>query len=91
MLGIVLILLTLSCAKLPEAPTIEKGDLIKESVPHVDSIPFEWGPLVSVSSVPQFPTWVQLWCQDKEGNIRMLPYNIRTNKFWNEFTLVKRK
>ncbi len=85
------VLLTFSCARLPEEPTPEKGDVAKEAIPQVDSIPTQWGKLISVSSVAQYSNWVQLWFQDDKGHVRMVPYSIQLNKFHNNFTLFRRK
>ena len=85
------ILLTLSCAKLPEEPTPQKGDIAKEPIPHVDSIPIQWGNLISVSSLPAYPDWALLWFQDDKGDVRMAGYDARSNKFGKEFMLLRRK
>ncbi len=88
--GAFLIAAMLSCTKLPEAPTGMEGGLKMESLPLGNTIPLKWGELISVSSANQYPTWVQLWFKDKEGNIYMVPYNIETNTFNENFRHIKR-
>ncbi len=85
------VLLTFSCARLLEEPTPEKGAVAKEATPNVDSIPTQWGNLISVITVAEHPSWVQLWFQDDKGHVRMVPYSIRSNKFAKEFFLFHRK
>jgi len=76
-----LVLLASSCAKLPEPPTLAQKSVEVAKLPDENAIPMEWGALVSVSSVPLYPSWVQLWFQDEKGTIRMVPYSIETNQF----------
>ncbi len=83
------VLLTFSCVRL-EAP-LEYGGVDRDATPYVDSIPTQWGNLISVSSVAGYPTWVQLWFQDDKGHVRMVTYSIRSNKFAKEFFLFHRK
>ncbi len=85
------VLLTFSCARLLEEPTPEEIVVAKEALPYMDSIPAQWGNLISVSSVAEYPTQVQLWFQDDKGLVRMVTYSIRSNMFGNEFVLFHRK
>lgn len=84
-----IVLLTLSCAKVGSVSG--EGDLVSEALPNVDSIPSKYGNLVSVSSVTEYPDWVQLWFQDENGNIRMVRYSVRENRFAKDCKLVTRK
>ena len=86
-----ILLLLLSCTKLPEAPTGIEGGLKMEVLPLGNTIPLHWGDLIAVSSVNQYPGWVQLWFKDKEGNVYMIPYNIETNKFHTNYRYLKRR
>ena len=87
---VILIFLSLSCAKIePVAPG--EGGLVFKALPSPDSIPLEYGNLVSVSSVAGYPHWVQLWFQDENGIIRMVRYTIQGNHFAKNFHLIPRK
>lgn len=62
-------LLSISCTKLgTPAPT---GQLKWKQVDFVDSIPSEYGSLVSVTANSQNPAWVYLWFQKPDGTITM--------------------
>ena len=86
---VILILLTLSCAKVGSVP--EEGDLVTEALPSIDSIPSKYGNLVSVSNVTKYPDWVQLWFQDENGNLSMVRYSVRASRFEKEVKLIPRK
>lgn len=91
-LAIVLVLFTFSCTRLPEESIAIEGEKIaKVKLAHLDSIPSKWGNLISVSSVPEYPTTVQLWFQDENGNVRMVPYSINRNQLISHFRLIHRK
>ena len=87
----IVFLLSSSCAKLPEWADKGEGNIAIESLPDADSIPAEWGDLISVTVSPNIENVFQLWFQDKDGNVRMIPYSIRKNRFWQEFVLIPRK
>jgi hypothetical protein len=76
----VLLLSALSCARLPEKPAESGAALSYEQLPAPDSIPAAWGKLVSVTSNPSFPSWLQLWFEDETGTVRMAAFDFRTKK-----------
>jgi len=81
----------MSCEKLPTTPEQDKQGLKMESTQLVRSIPSEWGNLIAVSNVSQFPVMVQLWFQDNDGNIYMVPYNVDANVFHDTYRYLKHK
>ncbi len=85
-----LVILNVSCAKIEEEQPVLSTEIIPEKVPQADSIPSAWGKLISVSSVTNVPNWAQLWFVDDEGNIRMVPYNVRDNRLATEARLIRR-
>lgn len=91
LIGVLFIIFTISCTKLPESTIEVEGNLSMESVDIGDSIPLEWGDLISVSNVNKYEDWVQLWFQDNEGNIFMLSYNISQNRFFDRVKVLHRK
>ncbi len=81
-----------SCAKLPDTTEQNDEGFMKMELAEVsDTIPASWGKLISVSSASQFPMMVQLWFQDNDGNIYMIPYNINTNAFSKTYRHLKVK
>lgn len=91
LIAVGLILLHLSCARLQEELPTGEGDIVLEELPHTDSIPLSWGKLISVSSALNIPNWVQLWFQDEEGNVRMVPYSVRENRLATQARLIRRR
>ena len=85
----VLVLLALSCAKLPEQLTPPKESFAQ--LPDENTIPSDWGNLVSTSSIPLYQDLVQLWFQDEKGTIHMVVYNLRTNRLNLESRMIPRK
>ena len=85
----VLVLLALSCAKLPEPASPPKEGFAQ--LPDGTTIPSDWGNLVSTSSVPLYQDLVQLWFQDEKGMIHMVVYNLRTNQLNLESRMIPRK
>ncbi len=95
--GMFLIVLLLSCAKLPETPTGKEAGLGMEVLQLGDTIPLNWGNLIAVnssitvaSSNGQYTKEVQLWFLDKEGNIHMILYDVEFNRFNKAFKYLKR-
>ena len=91
LIAVGLILLHLSCVRLQEEQPPGEGDIVLEELPHTDSIPLSWGKLISVSSALNIPNWVQLWFQDEEGNIRMVPYSVSENRLATQARLIRRR
>ncbi len=91
--GILVLLLLVafvpSCTRLSK-PDGAGGDLAIEQVPASGVIPQEWGALISVSSVADFPHAAQLWFQDREGNVRIVVLDLSTHQFVNA-RLIRRK
>jgi hypothetical protein len=92
------VLLSLSCAKLPEAPTGKEPGLGMEVLPLGDTIPLNWGNLIAVNNSITvasrngvYSKEVQLWFLDKEGNIHMVLYDVETNRFNRAFKYLKRR
>ena len=79
-LVVVLLLPALSCSKLPEKPATTGVMVGAEQLPTPDSIPPEWGKLVSVTTNPAYPGWFQLWFEDETNTVRMAAFNFRTRQ-----------
>jgi len=81
----------LSCTKLPDAPTKTEGRHAMEVAQLKGPIPLAWGSVVSVSSIGQFPGWVQVWFQDNDGNMYMIPYHVESNVFHENYRFLRRQ
>jgi hypothetical protein len=84
-LGLLLVfLLPLSCTRLARFVPEAEGGVPAAPLKDLRSVPLEWGNLVSVTSVTTgtSPEQLQyLWFQDKEGNVRVVIFDLRTNQF----------
>jgi len=85
------VLINFSCTKLTEEKPVIEGEITVEELPYKDSIPANWGKLISVSSSPDVSRWVQLWFEDESGNIRMVAYNIIQNRMASQARVFRRK
>jgi len=83
--------LLMSCAKLSESPPSIEGGLKMETAECGGSIPAAWGDMVSVSSVSRYPGWLQVWFQDKDGTIYMIPYQVDSNTFHSKYRYLRRQ
>jgi len=91
LLVVVLLFPIISCTRLDEAPPKGTVSLGTEKLPALDSVPLEWGKLVSVSATPIYGDILQLWFQDENGKIRMVPFNIRNRCLVDNAVVVPRK
>lgn len=86
---LVLLLASLSCAKLPEkAPASAPGTSAVERVASGDSIPQEWGALVAVAG--ELPTQ-KLWFQNEAGDLRVVGFNYETMSLDSLVFVIHRK
>jgi hypothetical protein len=88
---ILVVVLLSSCTKLPEAEVKVEGRFGMEMKKLEGTIPSTWGNVISVSSIGQFPGWVQLWFQDATGNVYMIPYHVESNVFHENYRYLKRQ
>lgn len=64
---LIIALVPLSCTRLDQVATIGTSSVAMEELPSDGSIPSQYGDLISVSSLDQYPTMVQLWFQKKRA------------------------
>jgi hypothetical protein len=91
LVGATLVLFAVSCTKLPNTGTPGKGDIAVEPLAEMDSIPSNWGNLISVNNVPEWGPLFQLWFQDEKGTVRMVALNVQTNQFLPNARLIPRR
>jgi len=87
----VLLVPTFSCTRLPESPTQKGATVASVQPPSSDSIPAEWGKLVSVTSNATYPGWFQLWFEDGTGTVRLVPFDLQTKHFGSDVMVLPRK
>ena len=91
LLVLVFLFSTISCTRLDEGPPKGMVLLGTEKLPALDSIPLEWGKLVSVSATPMYDGILQLWFQDENGKVRMVPFDIRNGRLVSQALVIPRK
>lgn len=75
-------LLAVSCARI-STPTAAPGGIPAEDLASRSTVPAEWGDLVSVSSVAEYPELAQLWFQAADGTVRYAVVSLRTQEILN--------
>ncbi len=83
---LMLILVSLSCARLPDPGPKESDGL--EVLPGVTPVPAAWGNLISVTGKGTF--YFQLWFEDEQGAVRMVKYDVRNQSLLPEVDLFPR-
>ena len=91
LLVVVFLFPIISCTRLDKGPPKGTVSLGTEKLPALDSIPLEWGKLVSVSATPIYNGILQLWFQDENGKVRMVPFDIQNNRLISDAVVVPRK
>ena len=84
----VLVVFQLSCTKLKQAPT--EGALPIIGLNQTNSIPSDWGKLISTTISPDSPRLVLLWFQDEKGDIHLASYNMGQNKLSADAAVIRR-
>lgn len=90
-LVLVLVFFVASCTRLPRSETPgEKGELAIDTLRFSDSIPLEWGDLISVTS-SSHPNVSLLWLRDQAGNIHVVRYSETTQRLGHSARLIGRR
>lgn len=80
---IFLVLIAISCER--TTPEVSM-DFVSE----LSSIPLDYGNLISVTTLPEYPNWMQLWFQDDQGTIRMVRVQFMANLIHNDVKVITR-
>ena len=91
LLVVVFLFPIISCTRISEAPDQKAVRLGAEKLPALDSIPLEWGKLVSVSTTPIYQGVFQLWFQDENGKIRIVAFDIKNRCLIPDAAVIPRK
>jgi hypothetical protein len=76
------VLAAASCARI-STPTVAAGGIPTERLTSRDIVPAEWGELVSVSSVAEYPDLAQLWFRATDGSVRYVVVSLRRQEILN--------
>jgi hypothetical protein len=82
-LTFVMCLLILSCQRVTPQPA--SSDLVD-----LKNIPASYGNLISVTSIPAYPEWVQMWFQDSAGTIRIIKVSFNDNRMTTDVRTITR-
>jgi len=91
LLMVVFLFPIISCTRISEAPSQKAVQLGTEILPALDSIPLEWGKLVSVTTTQKYRDFFQLWFQDENGKIRVAGFDIENRSLIPNVTVIPRK
>lgn len=80
---IILIVFGLSCE--PTTPAMDMS-----VVSGLENIPADYGALVSVTTLPEYPNWVQMWFQDDQGIIRVVRVQFIANLIHKDVKVIGR-
>ena len=87
---VALIVLHVSCVKLPQTQSPKEGEVISEKLVETNSIPADWGKLISVVNTAD-ATVFQLWFQSEKGDVHMVTYDMRYNRLAKYAKLIPQK
>lgn len=88
---VMLLVPAFSCTKMQDKSALPGPVLTNEQLPALDSIPTQWGKLVSVTTNPAYPGWFQLWFEDETSTVRMVAFNHKTSKLDPKVVVIPRK
>ncbi len=91
LLVVVFLFPIISCTRISEGPSEKTVVLGHEKLPALDSIPLEWGKLVSVTTPPIYEGISQLWFQDEKGKVRMVTFDIKNRCLFPNAVVISRK
>ncbi len=91
---VVVLLLAVVVFSIPACRRLESpaagGGLPHQTLLNAATLPADWGNLVSVTNAASYPDLLQLWFQDRDGNVRMVVFRVTTSEFLH-VTLVRRQ
>jgi hypothetical protein len=86
-----LLVLHLSCTTLPQKQAPKEGDVAIEILTQTNSIPADWGKLISVVNQLDSPSNVQLWFQGEKGDVHFVIYDVNHNRLSQNARLIPQK
>lgn len=71
-------------------PLDQPSEVSSDLATKLETIPAEYGRLVAVTSVPEYPGWFQLWFEDTTGTIRMARIHVTQNQILRDVEVIPR-
>lgn len=68
----------------------DMGKLERINLTDVSAIPSEFGKLMSVTSVAEYPRIMQMWFEDSIGTVRVVRVSMQRNKIYEEVLILPR-
>ena len=81
--------MTWSCQRVAQESE-EVGKLKRVNLTDVSGIPSEFGKLISVTSVAEYPRIMQMWFEDSIGTVRVVRVSMQRNKIYEEVLIIPR-
>jgi hypothetical protein len=66
------------------------GKLERVKLSSIDAIPAEFGKLIDITSLSEYPRIMQLWFEDSTGTIRVVRVSMQLNKIYEEALIIPR-
>ncbi len=88
---VVLTLVATACEQLPPPTLTTKGSLQTEIVSYTDAIPLEYGTLVGVTPLPDYPYTTGLWFEKADKTIILVKVNVALGKIEKQALLLPRR
>ncbi len=85
-----LVLAAASCTELRRTTPREGPAVTIEQTPYSNSVPLEWGQLISVTADPTWPA-ATLWFQNEAGEVRLVGYHHESRRLVDSVAVIGRR
>ncbi len=86
-----LILGAMACQQLPAQRPIVKGALQTEEISYTDAIPLDYGTLVGVTALPEYPYTAGLWFERADKTIVLVKVNVALGQIQKNALILPRR
>ncbi len=85
-----LVLSAVSCSELRQTTPREGPSVTIEEMPYSNSVPLEWGQLISVTADVAWPA-ATLWFQNEAGEVRLVGYHHESRRLVDSVAVIGRR
>ncbi|KPJ92428.1 MAG: hypothetical protein AMS18_07410 [Gemmatimonas sp. SG8_17] len=85
-----LVLSAVSCTRLSRTTPHEGPAVAIEEMPYSNSVPLEWGQLISVTADATWPAST-LWFQNEAGEVRLVGYHYESRRLLDSVAVIVRR